>query len=104
VKEKDPKPVTAQQPAATQPLQVVLAQAGEDARFYALDLGLRPSVTGKEQTSERRATTTPAAHTRSSLEDEVRHLRKLLHRCKEDLIQLMRRVNRLERAEDGGHH
>ncbi|KAF6033181.1 hypothetical protein EB796_008512 [Bugula neritina] len=35
------------------------------------------------------------------LEDEVRHLRRRLARCEEDLTQLRRRINQLERHRPG---
>jgi len=85
----------APQPAAAQPLRVVLAKVGAGARPDTSALGPRPS------TADRRCPERSSSRSRPQLENEVRHLRRRLARCEEDLTQLRRRINQLERHRPG---
>jgi len=100
IQEQEGEPVVTPQPAPTQPLRVVLALVGLDARDESLDLGPRPLATGRKQkaptdpdTSDRRRKPTTA-----QLEEEVRHLRRRLRRCEDEMGELRRRLSRLERG------
>jgi len=88
--EQEGEPVETSQPTATQPLRVVLARVGSDARDDSSDLGPRPLVMGRKQkaptdpgTSGRRKRPTTA-----QLEDEVR--RRRLRRCEDEMGELER--------------
>jgi len=91
IQKEDEEPTAASQPAATQPLRVVLARVGAGARTDTSALGPRPS------TADRRRPERSSSRSRPQLEDEVRHLRRRLARCEADLTQLQRRINQLER-------
>jgi len=102
IQEEGGAPIATHQPAATQPLQVVLAWVGTDARADASDLGLRPLATGKKQQSRRNTDNTHRrpATTQLPLEEKLLHLRRRLRQYEEELGQLRRRMSRLERSRD----
>jgi len=101
--QEDGEPVATPQPAATQPLRVVLAWIGSDARADSSDLGPQPLATGKKQKklTGRGTTDRHRRPTAAQLKGEVRRLRRRLCRYEEELGQLRQRASGLERGHAG---